>query len=63
MSAAKAQNEICAALRLIELMRAEMKNTKASGAKITTHLKALAYMNEPKAVSSRPAAPCTTDMA
>ena len=35
--------------RLIELMRAEMKNTKASGAKITTHLKALWNMNWPKA--------------
>ena len=49
--------------RLIELMRAEMKNTKASGAKITTHLKALWNMNLPKAVSSSPPAPCTTDMA
>ena len=63
MSAAKIQNAIWAAPRLIELMRAEMKNTIARGAKITTHLKALAYMNEPNAVSCRPAAVCSTDMA
>ena len=44
-------------------MRAEMKNTIARGAKITTHLKALANMNEPKAVSCTPAAVCSTDMA
>ena len=44
-------------------MRAEMKNTSASGAKITTHLKGLVNMNEPNEVSSRPAAPCCTDIA
>ena len=50
--------------RLIELMRAEMKNTSASGAKITTHLKALANMKLPNGgqLEAR-AAPCTTDMA
>ena len=38
-------------------------NYMASGAKITTHLKALANMNEPNEVSSSPPVPCTTDMA
>ena len=51
MSAAKTQKAICAAPRLMELMRAERKNTMASGAKITTHLKALAKMKLPKLVS------------
>ena len=52
-------------LRLIELIRAEMKNTIASGAKITTHLKALANMKLPKGVKPVivPSAPVTTDMA
>jgi hypothetical protein len=44
----------------MELMRAERKNTMASGAKITTHLKALAKMKLPKLVSCRPAPVSTT---
>ena len=45
MSAAKAQNAIWAVPRLMVLMRAEMKNTIASGAKMTTHLNGLLKMN------------------
>ena len=63
MSAEKAQKAICAVPRLMELMRAERKNTMTSGAKITTHLKALAKMNVPKLVSCRPAPVSTTAMA
>ena len=61
MSAAKTQKEIWAAPRLIELMRAEMKNTSASGAKITTRLNGLANMKLPNEVSSSPAAPWWTE--
>ena len=60
MSAANTQKAIWAPLRLMELMRAERKNTMPSGAKITTHLKALAKMKLPKLVSCRPAPVSTT---
>ena len=60
MRAAKTQKAIWAAPRLIELRRADRKNTMASGAKMTTHLKALAKMKVPKEVSCNPASVCTT---
>ncbi len=63
MSAENTQKAICAPDALIELMRAEMKNTMASGARITTHLKADAKMKLPKLVSWRPASVCVTAMA
>ena len=42
ISPAKIQKQSWAAPRLILFMRADRKNTKASGAKITTHLNGLA---------------------
>ena len=41
-------------------MRAEIRNTMPSGARITTHLKALAKMKEPNGVRAMPVAVCVT---